>query len=58
MQGEEFDLQKYLTRAVENIVAESIRATLNNPKESAFMLKFAGRATAFFSMTATAKTAL
>ena len=44
MQGEEFDLQKYLTRAVENIVAESIRATLNNPKESAFMLKFAASA--------------
>ena len=36
-----FDLQAYLTEGVEQIVRESIRATLRNPKESAFMLKFA-----------------
>ena len=36
-----FDLQRYLTRGVENIVAESIRATLKNPRESGFMLRFA-----------------
>ena len=38
---EGFDLQNYLTEGVEGIVAESIKATLKNPKESAFMLKFA-----------------
>ena len=36
-----FDLQSYLTEGVESIVSESIKATLKNPKESAFMLKFA-----------------
>ena len=39
--NENFDLQEYLTKGVEDIVAESIKATLKNPKESAFMLKFA-----------------
>ena len=39
-----FDLQEYLTAGVERIVTESIRATLRNPKESAFMLKFAAAA--------------
>ena len=39
-----FDLQDYLTAGVERIVTESIRATLRNPKESAFMLKFAAAA--------------
>lgn len=37
----DFDLQEYLTEGVERIVKESIKATLRNPKESAFMLKFA-----------------
>ena len=36
-----FDLQEYLTEGVEGIVSEAIKATLKNPKESAFMLKFA-----------------
>ena len=36
-----FDLQSYLTEGVEKIVSEAIKATLKNPKESAFMLKFA-----------------
>ena len=36
-----FDIQKYMTKGVERIVAESVKATLKNPKESAFMLKFA-----------------
>ena len=39
--GEKFDLQEYLTEGVEGIVSEAIKATLKNPKESAFMLKFA-----------------
>ena len=36
-----FDLQGYLTEGVESIVSEALRATLKNPKESAFLLKFA-----------------
>ncbi len=36
-----FDLQAYLTGGVEKIVAGAIRATLRNPRESAFMLRFA-----------------
>ena len=39
--GEKFDLQEYLTEGVERIVSEAVKATLKNPKESAFMLKFA-----------------
>lgn len=37
----EFDIQAYMTKGVERIVADSIKATLKNPKESAFMLNFA-----------------
>ncbi len=36
-----FDLQEYLTNGVEKVVAGSLRATMKNPKESAFMVKFA-----------------
>ncbi|MCR5121366.1 MAG: radical SAM protein [Ruminococcus sp.] len=36
-----FDLQNYLTEGVERVVTEAIKATLKDPKESAFMLKFA-----------------
>ena len=39
--GEKFDLQEYLTEGVERIVSEAVKATLRNPKESAFMLRFA-----------------
>ena len=38
---EPFDLQKHIEEGVENIVAETIKATLKNPKESAFMVRFA-----------------
>ena len=38
---EGFDLQAYITGGVERIVSEVIRATLKDPRESAFMLKFA-----------------
>ena len=41
---EKFDIQGYMTRGVENIVAESLKATLKDPRESAFMLKFASAA--------------
>ena len=36
-----FDLQAYLTRGVEQVVADAIKATVKNPRESAFMLRFA-----------------
>ena len=36
-----FDLQDYLTKGVERVVSEALKATLKNPRESAFMLKFA-----------------
>ncbi len=39
--SEKFDLQSYMTRGVEHVVADAIKATLKNPRESAFMLKFA-----------------
>ena len=37
----EFDIQDYMTRGVERIVADAMRATLKNPRESAYMLRFA-----------------
>ena len=37
----DFDLQEYLTKGVESVVADAVKATLRNPRESAFMLKFA-----------------
>ena len=36
-----FDIQAYLTGGVERVVADAIKATVKNPKESAFMLRFA-----------------
>ena len=36
-----FDIQKYMTAGVERIVAEALKATLSDPAESAFMLRFA-----------------
>ena len=38
---ESFDLQEYLAEGIERLVAEVLKATLNDPRESAFMLKFA-----------------
>ena len=37
----EFDIQSYMTGGVERIVADALRATVKNPRESAYMLKFA-----------------
>ena len=39
--SESFDLQKHIEQGVEQIVRDSIRATLRNPKEGAFMVRFA-----------------
>lgn len=36
-----FDIQEYMTRGVERVVSDAVRATLKNPKESVFMTKFA-----------------
>ena len=36
-----FDLQGYLSDGIERVVKEALRATLKDPKESAFMLRFA-----------------
>ena len=38
---EKFDLQEYLTQGVDKIVRDAVRATLRNPRESAFMARYA-----------------
>ncbi len=38
---ENFDIQEYMTHGVERVVADAIKATLKDPKESLFMAKFA-----------------
>lgn len=35
-----FDIQEYMTKGVERVVADALKATVKNPKESAFMLSF------------------
>ena len=37
----EFDIQAYMTQGVERVVGEIIKATFRNPKESAYMARFA-----------------
>ena len=41
MGNDTFDLAAYLTGGVEKIVKEAIRATLKDPKESAFIARYA-----------------
>ncbi|MBR0408767.1 MAG: radical SAM protein [Clostridia bacterium] len=36
-----FDIQAYMTHGVERVVSEALKATLKDPRESAYMLKFA-----------------
>ena len=38
---ESFDLQAYVTAGVEHVVRDALKATLKDPRESAFMLRFA-----------------
>ena len=38
---ENFDIQAYMTKGVENVVADALKATFKDPRETAFMLKFA-----------------
>ncbi len=42
----EFDIQEYMTKGVERVVKDALKATLKNPKESAFMLGFANASAA------------
>jgi MoaA/NifB/PqqE/SkfB family radical SAM enzyme len=37
---QEFDIQEYMTKGVERVVADALKATLKDPRESAFMLGF------------------
>ncbi len=37
----EFDIQEYLSEGVEQVVKDAVRATLKDPRESAFLAKFA-----------------
>lgn len=39
----DFDIQAYMTAGVEDIVKSSLKATLKNPRASAFMVKFAAQ---------------
>ncbi|MBQ7720350.1 MAG: radical SAM protein [Clostridia bacterium] len=41
-----FDLQKYLTEGVERTVKDALRASAGNPRETAFMLRFAAASAA------------
>ncbi len=40
-ENKSFNIQEYMTKGVERVVSDAIKATLKNPKESAFMLRFA-----------------
>lgn len=42
----EFNIQEYMTKGVERVVSDAIKATVKNPRESAFMLGFAKASTA------------
>ncbi len=37
----EFDIQNYMTKGVERVVSDALKATLKDPRESAFMIRFA-----------------
>ena len=39
--SENFDLQAYLTAGVEQVVADALKATLKDPRETAFLVQFA-----------------
>ena len=42
--SENFDLQAHIAKGVEKIVSDTLKATLRDPRESAFMVKFAAAA--------------
>ena len=37
----EFDIQSYMSRGVERVVGDIVRATFRNPRESVYMARFA-----------------
>ena len=39
--SKDFNIQEYMTHGVERVVSDAIKATFKNPKESAYMAKFA-----------------
>ena len=36
-----FDIQEYMTKGVERVISDSLKATAKNPRETAYLLKFA-----------------
>lgn len=40
----DFNLEKYLSEGIKNIIKDAVKATLKNPKQSAFFLKYASSA--------------
>lgn len=42
----DLDIQEYMTKGVERVIADAIKATLKNPKESKFMLTFSAASAA------------
>ena len=50
-----FDIQTYMTKGVERIVADALRATIRNPRESAYMVRFAAASKAASKKRASAK---
>ncbi|MBR4190422.1 MAG: radical SAM protein [Kiritimatiellae bacterium] len=53
----DFDIQAYLTGEVERLVADALKATFKNPRESAFMLRFAAASRAASKRRAAAEKA-
>lgn len=39
--NEPFDIQSYMTKGVERVISDSLKATAKNPRETAYLLKFA-----------------
>ncbi len=39
--NKDFNIQEYMTHGVERVVSDAVKATLKNPKESAYMARFA-----------------
>ena len=39
--NQDFDIQTYMTQGVERVVSDALKATLKDPRESAFMARFA-----------------
>ncbi len=36
-----FDIQEYMTKGIERVISDAMKATLKDPRESAFLLRFA-----------------